>query len=40
MNDAIELLEESLVDDVNDSEKADILAYEADCQRLLDILAS
>jgi hypothetical protein len=40
LNDAIELLEESLVDDVDDSEKADILAYEADCQRLLDILAS
>ena len=40
LNDAIELLEESLVDDVDDSEKADILDYEADCQRLLDILAS
>ena len=38
LNDAIELLEESLSDDVTDSEKADFLAYEADCQRLLDIL--
>jgi len=40
LNDAIELLEESLADDVSDSEKAEILSYEADCQRLLDLLAS
>ena len=40
LNDAIELLEECLADDVDDSEKADILSYESDCQRLLDILAS
>lgn len=39
LNDAIELLEESLADDVDDHEKADILAYEAECQRLIDILA-
>ena len=39
LNDAIELLEESLADDVDDSEKADILAYENECQRLIDILA-
>ena len=40
LNDAIELLEECLADDMDDSEKADILSYESDCQRLLDILAS
>ncbi|MCH8208108.1 MAG: hypothetical protein IIA62_03475 [Nitrospinae bacterium] len=39
LNDAIELLEESLADDLDDHEKADILAYEEECQRLIDILA-
>lgn len=39
LNDAIELLEESMGDDLNDHEKADILAYEEECQRLIDILA-
>ena len=40
LNDAVELLEESLTDDLDESEKADILSYESDCQRLLDIIAN
>ena len=40
LNDAIELLEEILVDDATDSEKADIISCQSDYQRLLDILAS
>ena len=40
LNDAIELLEECMTDDLSDQEKADFLIYRNDCERLLDILAS
>ena len=39
LNDAIELLEECMSDDLSDQEKADFLVYRNDCERLLDILA-
>lgn len=41
LNDAIEMLEENMVDDdLDDQEKSDILTYKNDCQRVIDILAS
>ena len=40
LNDAIELLEECMSDDLNEQEKTDFLKYRSDCERLLDILAS
>ncbi len=39
LNDAIELLEENMTDDLDDQEKAEIIAYKNECQRLVDILA-
>ena len=40
LNDAIELLEENMTDDLDDQEKSEIIAYKNECQRLVDILAS
>ena len=39
LNDAIEMLEENMADDLDDHEKSDILTYKNDCQRVIDILA-
>ncbi len=39
LNDAIELLEENLTDDLDEQEKAEIQTYKNECQRLIDILA-
>ena len=39
LNDAIEMLEENMEDDLDDHEKSDILTYKNDCQRVIDILA-
>jgi polyribonucleotide nucleotidyltransferase len=39
LNDAIEMLEEHMEDDLDDQEKSDILTYKNDCQRVIDILA-
>ena len=39
LNDAIELLEENLTDDLDDQEKKEIEEYKNECQRLIDILA-
>jgi len=40
LNDAIELLEECMSDDLSEQEKIDFTNYRKDCERLLDILAS
>lgn len=40
LNDAIELLEESLSDDLEEDEREEILTYKNDCGRLVDILSS
>ncbi len=39
LNDAIEMLEENMEDDLDDQEKSDIMTYKNDCQRVIDILA-
>lgn len=39
LNDAIELLEENMTDDLDDQEKSEIITYKNECQRLIDILA-
>ncbi|MBT6142913.1 hypothetical protein HOH51_00190 [bacterium] len=39
LNDAIELLEEFMTDDLTDQEKNDFINYKNDCQRLLEVLA-
>ncbi len=39
LNDAIELLEENLTDDLDEQEKNDIILYKEDCIRLVNILA-
>jgi len=39
LNDAIELIEENLVDDLTDEEKEEIQGYKNDCQKLIDLLA-
>lgn len=39
LNDAIELLEEVMSDDLTEQEKNDFINYKNDCQRLLEILA-
>ncbi len=39
LNDAIEMLEENMEDDLDDQEKSDIFTYKSDCQRVIDILA-
>ena len=38
LNDAIELLDEHLSDDLEEDEKEEILIYKNDCARLVDIL--
>ena len=41
LNDAIELLEENLIeDDLSEEESEEILGYKNDCQRLVDLLAN
>jgi len=40
LNDAIELLEENLSDDLEEDEREEILTYKNDCDRLVDILSS
>jgi len=40
LNDAIELIEDNLTDDLSDEESEEILGYKNDCQRLVDLLAS
>ena len=39
LNDAMELIEENLTDDLSDEESEEILAYKTDCQILVDLLA-
>jgi|TARA_B110000438_G_C15594656_1_gene555383 hypothetical protein len=39
LNDAIELLEEFMTDDLTEQEKNDFITYKTDCQRLLEVLA-
>ena len=39
LNDAIELLEEQTMEDLDEQEKEDIANYKNDCQRVIDILA-
>ena len=40
LNDAIDLIEDNLTDDLSEEESEEILAYKNDCQRLVDLLAS
>ncbi|HIJ50459.1 MAG TPA: hypothetical protein HPP54_05305 [Nitrospinae bacterium] len=40
LNDAIELIEDNLTDDLSEEEHEEILGYRNDCQRLVDLLAS
>ena len=40
LNDAIELLEENLTDDLSEEESEEIRGYKNDCQRLVDLLAN
>jgi len=40
LNDAIEILDEHLSDDLEEDEKEEILIYKNDCARLVDILCS
>ena len=40
LNDAIDLIEDNLTDDLSDEESEEILVYKNDCQRLVDLLAS
>jgi rRNA maturation endonuclease Nob1 len=39
LNDAMELIEENMTDDLNDEDVEEILGYKNDCQRLVDILS-
>lgn len=39
LNDAIELLEEHLTDELDEEERSDIIIYRDDCLRLIDVLA-
>lgn len=39
LNDAIEMLDENMDDDLDDQEREEILSYKNECQRLVDILA-
>ncbi|MZH45975.1 MAG: hypothetical protein F3739_02870 [Nitrospinae bacterium] len=39
LNDAIELIEENLTDDLTEDESEEILGYKNDCQRLVDLLS-
>ena len=40
LNDAIELLEECMEDELDEQEKNDFMNYRKDCERLLNILAN
>tara|TARA_B100000686_G_scaffold92414_1_gene98903 strand:+ start:635 stop:985 length:351 start_codon:yes stop_codon:yes gene_type:complete len=40
LNDAIELIEDNLTDDLSDEESEEISGYKNDCQRLVDLLAN
>jgi hypothetical protein len=40
LNDAIDLIDENLTDDLSDEEKEEILAYKNDCDRLVGILSN
>jgi rRNA maturation endonuclease Nob1 len=40
LNDAIELIEDNLTDDLSEEEHEEILGYRNDCQRLVGLLAS
>tara|TARA_Y100001936_G_scaffold236894_1_gene266802 strand:- start:232 stop:582 length:351 start_codon:yes stop_codon:yes gene_type:complete len=40
LNDAIELLEDNITDDLSEEESEEILGYKNDCQRLVDLLAN
>ena len=40
LNDAIELIEDNLTDDLSEEEHEEILVYRNECQRLVDLLAS
>ena len=40
LNDAIELLEDNLTDDLSEEESEEIRGYKNDCQRLVDLLAN
>lgn len=39
LNDAIELLEENMTEDLDEQEKSEIITYKNECQKLVDILA-
>ena len=39
LNDAMELIEENMTDDLSDEDVEEILGYKNDCQRLVDILS-
>jgi hypothetical protein len=39
LNDAIDLIEDNLTDDLSDEDVEEILAYKNDCQSLIDLLA-
>lgn len=39
LNDAIELIEENLGDDMTEDESAEIMGYKDDCQKLIDLLS-
>lgn len=39
LNDAIDLIEDNLTDDLSDEEVEEILGYKNDCQRLVDLLS-
>ncbi len=40
LNDAIDLIEENLTDDLTDEEKEEFLTYKSDCNRLIGILST
>jgi hypothetical protein len=40
LNDAIDLIDENLTDDLTEEEKEEILAYKNDCSRLVSILSN
>jgi hypothetical protein len=39
LNDAIDLIEDNLTDDLSDEDVEEILGYKNDCQRLIDLLS-
>ena len=39
LNDAIQLIEENLTDDLSEEEKDEVLCYKNDCTRLVELLA-